>query len=210
VDALMGGPQSPPHKAQVPPRDPLAPAQPQTGPYQGAAGSEAEHPGQQRVPLPDWANPSSPNYERRNYYVRADGSVVAREPGFYNPENPWDTGRPGEENGNGTMGYDWDPSYERRMSEPGITPWGPGGRASAAGSFPGPAGPSGGGQGQPRAKGYLDALFGATNRDREAELYPGMGRGRDREQIPLEMLAFLKALLQKGPAAPAAPRFPVE
>lgn len=110
-----------------------------SGPYQGAAGSEAQNPGRPRVPLPDWANPSSPNYERRNYYIDpTTGMAVAREPGYYNPENPWDTGRPGETNAE-YRGYSI-ADYERRMDEPGITPWGPGGRASKPGTFPAPPG----------------------------------------------------------------------
>lgn len=124
----------------TPPVDPvitaIAQPAPQTGPYAGAPGSEAQHPGQQRTPLPDWADPNSPNYERRNYYIHpVTGEIVNREPGYYNPENPWDTGRPNETQGElaRTYGYGADAiaPYERRMDEPGVTPWGPGGKPGA-------------------------------------------------------------------------------
>ena len=128
----LGGPRGPfPNVDPVPERgtlgnpftDALVP--PATGPYQGAAGTEATHEGQQRVPPPDWADPSSPNYERRNYYTNpGTGEAVAREPGYYNPENPWDTGRDHERNDEfgRTYGYSADAiaPFERRMSEPGV------------------------------------------------------------------------------------------
>ena len=69
--------------------------------------------------------------------------MVVREPGYYNPDNPFDTGRPGESNSE--YRGQWDPSMERRMAEPGVTPWGPAGRASPAS----PAGVSPGPPGQP-------------------------------------------------------------
>lgn len=136
------------------PREPVP-----TGPYQGAAGSELDHPGQQRVPMPDWADPSSPNYERRNYYQLPDGSIIAREPGYYNPDNPYDTGRPGEVNKEFMQRYGgWNPDFERRVDEPGITPWGPGGKASPAGPFEAP-GPGRGAAQQRVPHRFLDALL---------------------------------------------------
>jgi len=193
VAALLG------NQAQVPPQVPPAPAG-ASGPYQGAAGSEAQNPGQQRVPPPDWASPGA-NYERRNYYVSPNGEIIAREPGYYNPENPFDTGRPGETN----MEWrgQWDPSMERRMDEPGVTPWGPGGKASAPGSFqaPGP-GRSAGGLGQASAltPDILERLFGGG---REASTAAGgfpQGQGLGGQaQLPDELLALLNMLLGKTP-----------
>jgi hypothetical protein len=150
IEAVMGSRVLPPGSIPPPPA---------TGPYQGAAGSEAQNPGRPRVPLPDWADPSSPNYERRNYYQTPDGRVVAREPGYYNPDKPWQTGRPGEFNEE----YEgsWDPSWERRMDEPGVTPWGPGGKASKPGAFPAPAGAaSAAGVSHPVRNPLLETLLG--------------------------------------------------
>ncbi len=44
-----------------------------------------------------FAVPSS--YEgARNAYRTPSGQIINREPGFFNPDNPWDTGRPEEKN----------------------------------------------------------------------------------------------------------------
>jgi hypothetical protein len=179
---------------------------PATGPYQGAAGTEAQNLGQQRVPTADWATPGA-NYERRNYYVSPrDGSIIAREPGYYNPENPWDTGRPGESNGEfaRTYGYGADAiaPYERRMDEPGVTPWGPGGKASAPGAFAAP----GAGVSHPH-QGGLDlskALLGgpqtATGIEQGQDLLAGAGG----EESPNEyLMQLLRGLLGKVPGAPS-------
>src|SRR5574337_1022122 len=70
---------------------PLAPNE-----YVGPAGSEATHPGMVRIPPPGWWDPSNPNYERRSYYIAPNGTIVAREPGYYDANHPVDTGRVGE------------------------------------------------------------------------------------------------------------------
>lgn len=157
-------------QAANPPAPPAAPvpppAAPATGPYQGAAGSEAQNPGRQRVPPPDWADPSSPNYERRNYYAHPEtGQAVVREPGYYNPDNPYDTGRPGESNMEFLRTYGWKPEYERRMDEPGITPWGPSGRPGKPGSFSAPPGAApAAGVRHPVPNPLLDSLLGGPTK----------------------------------------------
>jgi len=187
-------------QVQVPPQVSPQPSAGASGPYQGAAGSELQNPGQQRVPPPDWAAPGA-NYERRNYYVSPNGEIVAREPGYYNPENPFDTGRPGETN----MEWrgQWDPSMERRMDEPGVTPWGPGGKASAPGSFqaPGP-GRAARGPGQVSAltPDILGQIFGQGREASSAAAGFPQGQGPG-TQFPDELLALLQMLLPKSPRA---------
>jgi hypothetical protein len=156
-----------------------------TGPYQGVAGSEAQNPGRQRQPHANWADPSDPNYERRNYYIHPDtGMAVAREPGYYNPDHPWDTGRPGEYNGE-FRGMDIG-AYERRMDEPGITPWGPGGKAS---------------EDRSRVSGLLAAVvavlrlrrFRAVSSSRARSSLPGSRRARtSRSRCPVRATAILR------------------
>lgn len=151
-------------QAANPPAPPAAP--PATGPYQGAAGSEEQNAGRPRTPMPDWADPSSPNYERRNYYIHpGTGQIVAREPGYYNPDNPYDTGRPGESNMEFFRTYGWKPELERRMDEPGITPWGPGGKAGKPGAFPAPPGAApAAGVRHPVPNPLLDSLLGGPTK----------------------------------------------
>lgn len=190
-----------------------APQPPATGPYAGAAGSEAQNPGRPRTPMPDWADPSSPNYERRNYYIHpVTGEIVAREPGYYNPENPWDTGRPNEAQGDlmRTYGYSAEAiaPYERRMDEPGITPWGPGGKPSPPGAFPAPGGGGGGAQrGKLTGKNLLDALGQHGSRASEFAGFNEDGAGSSPDQL----LALLRALIPQGAGrsetmAPGGPR----
>lgn len=175
------------------------PAAAASGPYQGAAGSEAQNPGQQRTPPPDWADPNSPNYERRNYYIGPDGVTVAREPGYYNPDNPFDTGRPNEKQGE-FRGM-WDPSMERRMDEPGVTPWGPGGKSSPAGPF---AAPAGGAQHPSLPPRRPLPEHPALTPDIREGLFPG----QIGQELPAELIAFLEALLGPSKQASAMPRRP--
>jgi hypothetical protein len=190
----------------IPTPAPPAPPPPATGPYQGVAGSEAQNPGRQRQPHANWADPSDPNYERRNYYLHpVTGMAVAREPGYYNPDHPWDTGRPGEYNGE-FRGMDIGP-YERRMDEPGITPWGPGGKASEAGSFQGVGAPGGGGGGAsapqvPRGLEFSRALLAAGQPQGEDVAQQMSGQGDGDPQTSLAGL--LQALLGKVPRAGGA------
>lgn len=181
----------------------MIPAPSPTGPYQGAAGSESAHPGQQRTPPPDWADPNSPNYERRNYYVGPNGQTVAREPGYYNKDNPFDTGRPGETQGE-FRGM-WDPSMERRMDEPGITPWGPGGKASKPGTFPGPGGATAPGVQTARAipKNIMDALLGGPKPHLSAM---GDLPQAQSQQLSPGLLALIQALMGKIPGREPADR----
>jgi hypothetical protein len=197
--------------AQPKPPDPfdavapaVAPPAPASGPYQGAAGSEASNPGQQRVPPPDWANPASANYERRNYYLDpTDGHIVAREPGYYNPDNPWDTGRPNETQGE-YRGMDIG-GYERRMDEPGITPWGPQGHPSAPGSFSAPGG-SGAGAGavsHPQGLGIARGLLSPDD-EQSAQTPAGGLAGQD----PQSYLGALFAALLGGLPGKARSSYP--
>jgi len=196
LSALLG------QQAQAPPQVSPQPPAGASGPYQGAAGSEAQNPGQQRVPTADWAKPGQ-NYERRNYYVSPNGEIIAREPGYYNPENPFDTGRPGETNQE--WRGQWDPSMERRMDEPGVTPWGPGGKASAPGSFaaPGP-GRSAPGPAQRNAltPDILERFLGGGRETSTAAAgFPGGGPGGQAQQLPDELLSLLTMLLGKSSRA---------
>lgn len=125
--------------------------------YVGWAGSEADHPGMVRIPPPGWWDPSNPNYERRNYYVDPQGNTVAREAGYYNPDQPWDTGREGERQGE-YRGMSLD---DRRYSEPGVPTWGPGKEKPAAPGYSGPPSPAGKGPAQhPFPNRFLDSLLG--------------------------------------------------
>lgn len=105
--------------------------------YVGVAGSEADHPGMVRIPPPGWDNPSSPFYERRDYWIAPDGSIVANEPGFQaSPDHPYNTGRPGEVNSE----FANRPGYQHvAMSQPGVTPWGPGGQEATPNPWQAPA-----------------------------------------------------------------------
>jgi hypothetical protein len=184
-------------QALIPP--PPAPAAPATGPYQGPAG--IEHSGRQRTPMPDWADPSSANYERRNYYIAPHGGIVAREPGYYNPENPWDTGRRSEVNEE--FGK-WDPSAERRMSEPGVTPWGPGGKPTAPGSFAAPGGPPASPTSHPRGLAFAQSLLSGP---RESPV--GIQEMGDLSGDPATSLAAaLQGLIGKVPRAGIPARAP--
>jgi hypothetical protein len=191
----------------IPPQAPPAPAPPVTGPYQGVAGSEAQNPGRPRQPHAGWANPSDPNYERRNYYLHpVTGEVVAREAGYYNPENPWDTGREGEANDEfgRTYGYGADAiaPFERRMDEPGITPWGPGGKSSPPGSFQGVGAPGGGAASGPQVPRGLEFSRALLAAGQESSPYGGdaaqqlAGGGGDPQT---SLASLLQALLGKVP-----------
>ena len=197
--ALSGAVQRPVKPRVLPPGAMSPPPpMPASGPYQGAAGSEAQNPGRPRVPQPDWANPSSSNYERRNYYQLPDGTIVAREPGYYNPDNPFDTGRPGERNKE--LGP-WDPSYERRMDEPGITPWGPGGKASAPGAFPSPPGAaSAAGVKRPVRNPLLDTLLAGPSSPVNVS-GPWRGEGDPSQALMLALADLYKRLPGMTPGA---------
>jgi hypothetical protein len=97
--------------------------------------------------------------------------AVAREPGYYNPDNPFDTGRPNEAQGE-YRGMDIGP-YERRMDEPGVTPWGPGGKAGAPGAVAAPGGGGGAASAGPRSPAWkppalTDALLGEQSTELES------------------------------------------
>jgi len=173
--------------------------------YLGYAGSEENHPGMSRVPPPGWWNPSDPHYERRNYYVDDNGRTIVREPGYYNPGAPMDTGRGNAREQRYSPGSDtWGASAERRMSEPGITPWGPGEKPSAPGSFPGSGGAGAGAQTPQGIDLARLLLTGGSEASAGAGEFGGAGPGGMSD----ELIAFLKALLGRVPGgSPSLPPY---
>lgn len=204
--ALSGGmPASAPHVAAA-----AQAAQPGINPYTGKplgsneyvgyAGTEAEHPGMVRIPPPGWNDPSNPHYERRNYYLGPHGEIIAAEAGFQpGADHPYDTGRPGERNSElAGRGY-----QHIALSEPGVTPWGPGQQNPNNPHAPF-HGPSGLNPTQAVSPSILRAIIGGGPAQL-SQIAPGVFGAGGQQQPPAGLAEFLAALRAKAPRHPALP-----
>jgi len=111
---------------------------------------------------------------------------IPRQPGFFNPTNPYDTGRHGEKNrelngGRGGKMEWWD--YDRGMPKPGVA-------LGADGLYRGPGGGGGGGGGSSRP------------------LVPGFGYLPMMGRVPPFVLDLARQLVARSSAAPGASPVP--